>query len=92
VDRPVGHHASGHFPHIPVLIKEFPSQRALRMPAASSLLPTCRAVNSAVDISGRRMATAPSKMSWISERAPTPSGGPKESAHLHTTPRFPASR
>jgi len=40
----------------------------------------------------RRMATAPSKMSWISERAPTPSGGPKESAHLHTTPQFPASR
>jgi len=34
------------------------------------------------------MATAPSKMSWISERAPTPSGGPKESAHLRTTPQF----
>jgi hypothetical protein len=40
----------------------------------------------------RRMATAPSKMSWISERARTPSGGPIESALLHTTPQLPASR
>ena len=39
----------------------------------------CRAMNSAADIFRRRMVTAPSKMPWISELAPTPSLGPKES-------------
>jgi hypothetical protein len=41
------------------------------------------------------MATAPSKMSWTSERAPTPSGGPKRirsPPHDTTVPCFPVRR
>jgi len=41
---------------------------------------------------GPRRPRPPPLRPEISERAPTPSGGPKESAHLYTTPQFPASR